>query len=285
MSIRFTKIQGAANDFIVINNIEEKIDHEKLPELARRICRRRFSIGADGLIVVEKPQNNGDFRMILYNSDGSEAEMCGNGVRSICCYGYEKGLSGEEQLIETAAGPVRGKRVSPRLYKIRLNDVTRMELDKDVDIDGKTYKVSYVELGSPGVPHGVTEYRGLADADRTSLKELARKLRYSDVFYKGINVNFYEITGESKVNELTYERGVEDFTYACGTGSGSTAAVLTTKKLLDGRNIEINVPGGKLYIDVEMDEEKVKNLYLTGPVKVVCEGTIGDDFTDKVEIW
>ncbi len=279
--MKFTKMQGAGNDFIVINNMEEKIPHSELGMWAKKLCERRFSIGADGMMVVDSPDGEADFKMFFFNSDGSVGEMCGNGARCIVCYGYEKGLSGENQCVETTAGIVYGKRIEDRFYQVRLNDISSLKLDCPIEVDGKTYSVSYVEVGNPGVPHGVVEAKNLATRDKEELKNLARKLRFHKDFYKGINVNFYDVIGENDVNELTYERGVEDFTYACGTGSGATASVLTIKNIVDGKKVKINVPGGTLYIDSEVENGRIDDLYLTGPVKIVAEGIVCDDSVEE----
>ena len=112
----FWKMNGAGNDFIVINNIDEKIPHDRLPEIARKLCHRHLSIGADGFMAVEKPTEgtDADYRMLFFNSDGSMGEMCGNGARCICRYGYENGLAGEFQRVETTAGIVTGERIDKR---------------------------------------------------------------------------------------------------------------------------------------------------------------------------
>ena len=104
--MQFWKMNGAGNDFIILNNLQEGLSADCFPALARRLCERRLSIGADGLMVVERPQSGGDYRMLFYNSDGSAGEMCGNGARCICRYGYEIGLAGELQRVETTAGLV-----------------------------------------------------------------------------------------------------------------------------------------------------------------------------------
>ena len=140
-------MHGAGNDFIIINNLREKIPLQKLPELAGKICTRRLSAGADGFMVVKPPENGGDFRMLFFNSDGTVGEMCGNGARCIARYGYENGLAGETQRIETTAGLVTGKRVSKRIYTVRLNDPTCVDIDMEITAGGKNLTVSYVELG------------------------------------------------------------------------------------------------------------------------------------------
>ena len=126
--MKFWKMNGAGNDFILLNNLEEHLPLEAFPQMARTLCERRLSIGADGLMVVEAPRQGGDFRMLFYNADGSEGEMCGNGARCICRYGYETGLSGEVQTVETPSGTVTGQRITRRLYRVRLNSPTTLRL-------------------------------------------------------------------------------------------------------------------------------------------------------------
>lgn len=273
--MKFWKMNGAGNDFIIIDNRVEKIPHEKLPSVAKTLCERHLSIGADGFMVVEA-SSKADYRMLFYNSDGSIGEMCGNGARCIARYGYENGLAGDVQRIETDSGIVVGHRMDQRFYKVRLNDVTLLER-RDLDVDGRTYECTYVELGTPGLPHAVVPINGLADYPRDKLFDLGHKMRYHKAFPKGANVNFFEIVEKDHVTVRTWERGVEDFTYACGTGSGSVATVLTLAGKASGQNVRIDMPGGKLFIDVERTGEHVDNLYLTGPTNIVCKGDVTDE--------
>lgn len=277
--MKFWKMNGAGNDFVIINNMEEKIPAEKFPYVAKTLCERHLSIGADGFMVVENPNNpsEADYRMMFYNSDGSMGEMCGNGARCICRYGYEKGLAGEVQRVETTAGIVTGERIDKRLYRVRLNDPCNLRLDEPVEIDGKTYICSYIELGNPGIPHCVVPISNLKDYPEAQLFELGRKLRYYKGYPKGANVNFCEIIGKDHIFERTYERGVEDFTYACGTGTGSVVTVLTLKGKVSGKNVKVDMTGGTLFIDVEREEDKIKNLYLTGPTNIVAKGEVTDE--------
>jgi len=276
--LKFWKMNGAGNDFIVINNIEEKIPAEKYGEIARLLCERHMSIGADGMMFVE-PSEKADYKMAFYNSDGSMGEMCGNGARCICRYGYEVGLAGEVQTVETTAGIVTGHRIDNRLYKIRLNDPSTIQLEHPMEIDGKTYDCSYVELGNPGIPHIAVAVEGLKDYPTRELFDLGRKMRYHESLPKGANINFYEITGEDQVYERTYERGVEDFTYACGTGTGSMVTVLTLKGKVSGSGVRVGMTGGELIIDVERGEDgkTIENLYLTGPTNIVAKGEVTDE--------
>lgn len=275
--MKFTKMHGAGNDFIIINNMEERIPVEKLSHIAKTLCTRRLSIGADGLMVVDFPENGGDYMIRFYNCDGTMGEMCGNGARCIARYGYEKGLAGEIQHIETTAGKVTGWRQDKRYYRIRLNDITTLKLDYNVAADGKEYQCSYIELGDPGLPHAAVRLNGLKEMKKEDLRDLGCSLRRHEAFPNGANVNFYEVIGKDEVYEWTYERGVEDFTLACGTGTGSVVAALTLMGEVSGDNVKVHVPGGTLYITVERNGEEIKNLYLTGPTNIVAEGQILDE--------
>lgn len=277
--MKFWKMNGAGNDFIIINNLEEKIAHDRYPQIVRTLCERHMSIGADGFMVVEKPSegSDADYRMLFFNSDGSVGEMCGNGARCICRYGYENGLAGSIQKVETDAGIVVGERISERQYKVRLNDPCNFRFDEEITIDGNTYKCSFAEIGDPGVPHVALEIADLDTYDDQKLSELGRKLRYYEGYPKGANINFYEITGEDTLYERTYERGVEDFTYACGTGTGAVVSILTLKKLVSGKNVRVDMRGGQLIIDIERDGEAIKDLYLTGSTNIVARGEVCDE--------
>ena len=275
--MQFWKMNGAGNDFIILNNLQEHLPVESLPDVARTLCERHMSIGADGLMVVDTPTEGGDYKMRFYNSDGSIGEMCGNGARCICRYGFENGLAGEVQQVETVAGTVTGQRISQRLYRIRLNDPSTVDLGRSVEVDGTRWECAYVELGNPGLPHAVVPYPGLKDANENQLRELGRALRWHPAFPKGANVNFYEITGEDEVYERTFERGVEDFTYACGTGTGSLVTVLTLLGKVSGHGVRVNMTGGQLIIDVERDGNRITDLYLTGPTNIVAKGEVTDE--------
>ena len=276
--MRFCKMNGAGNDFLIIDNREERLSHGLFPAMARTLCHRRLSIGADGLMVVEEPSEGGDYRMLFYNADGSAGEMCGNGARCICRYGYEKGLAGPVQKVETPSGMVTGQRIDRRNYRVRLTDPTVIRLDYPVEAGHKLLSCSYIELGNPGLPHASVPIQGLSGMDQEQLRGLGRQLRWSPAFPKGANINFYEITGPDQVTELTYERGVEDFTYACGTGTGATVLALTLKGLVSGEDVRVTVPGGLLRVTIDRDcEQVVKAIWLTGPTNLVCEGEVTDE--------
>ena len=275
--MKFWKMNGAGNDFIVIDNRDGAVDAAQWPRIARTLCERHLSVGADGLMVVERPTSGGDYRMLFFNSDGSAGEMCGNGARCICRYGYENGLAGDVQRVETTAGLVTGWRVDERMYRIRLNDPCNLRLDGKALIDGTAWDYAYVELGDPGIPHAVVPVENLRDFDTAKLRELGRRLRYYPEFPKGANVNFYELIGPDHIYERTYERGVEDFTYACGTGTGSVVTVLTLLGKVSGHQVKADMTGGQLTVDIVREGERIKDIYLTGPTNIVCKGEITDE--------
>lgn len=275
--MHFIKMNGAGNDFIILNNLEEHIPHDQFPAIARTLCHRHLSIGADGLMVVESPLQGGDYRMLFYNSDGSQGEMCGNGARCICRYGCENGLAGETQTVESPSGIVTGTRIDRQNYRIRLTDPSVVDLHRPAEVSGQIWDCSYIELGDPGLPHAVVPYPGLSDMTMDSLRALGKSLRWHPAFPKGANVNFYEITAPDRITELTYERGVEDFTYACGTGTGSTVLALTLLGKVSGRDVVVTVPGGTLRVTIDRKGENVRNTWLTGPTNIVCEGQVRDE--------
>lgn len=275
--MKFVKMNGAGNDFIILDNRDGQFSEQQLSALAKVVCHRHLSVGADGLMAVAKAQGKADFRMQFFNADGSRGEMCGNGARCICRYGYEFGLAGETQTIETTAGIVTGQRIDRRNYRIRLNDPSVLLTDYPVMLDGRTYDCGYVELGKPGIPHAVVPMPGLADMDFDRLRPLGRALRSHSAFYKGANVNFYDFVGPNHLIEKTFERGVEDFTFACGTGTGSVAAVLFLKGLVTAQNILVDMAGGQLRVDLTREGDRITDLYLTGPTNFVCEGELTDE--------
>ena len=273
--MRFTKMNGAGNDFILVENLHGELTQQQLSKLARTLCDRRMSIGADGLMAIVPAKADADFGMLFFNCDGTLGEMCGNGARCICRYGYETGLAGETQTIETTAGLVTGTRIDAKNYRIRLPDPVNLQY-LALDVDGKKVGCMYLELGNPGIPHAVVQYPGLREADEQALFEFGRKLRYHPAFPKGANVNFLEKTGENRFYERTWERGVEDFTYACGTGTGASVYALAEKRRC-GDHAEVEVKGGLLIVDIVRDGKKCIDLLLTGPASMVCTGEIFDE--------
>ena len=261
--MKFTKIQGAGNDFIIIDNRSGEISRDSYPALAKSLCVRRLSIGADGLMMVERPEAGGDLQMVFYNNDGSEGEMCGNGARCAARYAFEHGLVRDDQDIRflATAGEIRGRRITEDLYEVRLNNPSVVDRHRLAVTPDETVPCCYVELGSPGIPHAVVRVGPEAFEDLDALRERGRALRYSASFPKGANVSFVCQTGEGCVRAITFERGVEDFTLACGTGAGAIAVSMN-------ESLQVDMPGGTLSIRLVKDGGMVKELYLTGPTEI-----------------
>lgn len=274
--MNFTKMQGAGNDFIIINNMELKLPVEKLSVISKKLCQRKVSIGADGFMVIDYPDGDADFKMRFYNQDGSIGEMCGNGARCISRFAYLNKIADRKMSFETGAGIVKAEVLEGRLVKVQLNNPEKIELNKNIVIDNKEYECSYIELGNPGLPHAVVKY-DLQHAEYTEVFEIGRKIRFYKGFPKGANVNFFEVIDESTAIVKTYERGVEDITLACGTGSASTAVALLLKGYLKGNKVKIIVPGGELFIEVENIRDKIDKLYLIGDTNIVAVGKVMDE--------
>ena len=267
--MRFTKMHGAGNDFIIINNIDGAVPEPALPGLAAGLCAQHVSVGADGMMVVAAPRQGGDFRMIFYNSDGSLGEMCGNGARCIARYGYENGLSGEIQRIETTAGLVTGQRMTKRLYKVRLNDPSVIGLHRSVSAGGAVYDCAYIELGDPGIPHAIVLMPDWDERDRDTLRALGRALRFAKEFPRGANVSFVKIVDSRHVKAITYERGVEDFTLACGTGACASVAAAVSKGFCHSDEpVLVRLYGGVLRIQIDASGR----VTMTGPAETIYEG-------------
>jgi diaminopimelate epimerase len=248
-------MNGAGNDFMVMDARGQKLDFEKL---SVELCKLT---GADGFMAIDHSEK-ADFKLHFYNSDGSRAEMCGNGARCICRLAYELGLAGESMVVETDAGLNPGWRVSESIYRVRLNTPSIIDLNR-------TETAAYVELGNPGSPHAVTEVTGLTWEMKDELREMAKALRWNPAFPKGANANLYTWLDDTTVRILTYERGVEDYTLACGTGSGSTTVTLWAEGKLPGGRLTVKNPGGDLTVTVESEKGEITSLFLEGPTEIV----------------
>lgn len=248
-------MNGAGNDFMVVDARGAAMD---FPAAARKLCKLT---GADGFMAVDHSQE-ADFRLHFYNADGSRGEMCGNGARCICRFAYDRGIAGAEMTVQTDAGLVPGWRLDEQQYRVKLNNPSVLDLHRKGD-------VAYVELGAPGVPHAVREYFGDLWSDSEALRETFRTLRYDPAFPKGANVNFFQMLEDGCARVLTYERGVEDYTLACGTGCGSIACKLWTEGRLPGGVLTAYNRGGMLCVSVDGHDGKVDSLLLEGPTEVV----------------
>ena len=250
-------MSGAGNDFMVIDARGLSLDFSAL---ALKLCKLA---DCDGFMAVEY-SDKAHFKLHFYNADGSRGEMCGNGSRCVAKFAYDHGIAPENMTIETDAGLLTADRISENQYRVRLNNPGIVDLHRCGDM-------AYVELGDPGVPHGVFRYDGLRWDLRDTLRARMRAERYADYFPKGANVNYYDFLEKDRVRILTFERGVEDFTLACGTGSGSVAAVLWLTGKLPGGKLAVENPGGTLLFELEGTETEVTSILMTGPAERLGE--------------
>ncbi len=249
-------MSGAGNDFMVMDARGRHLDFSAL---AVSLCRKTH---ADGFMAVDDPSRGGDFRLHFYNSDGSRGEMCGNGSRCVCRFAWENHIAGDSMVVETDAGLVPGWRLGENRYRVKLNNPGTLRLSH---LPG----VHYVELGDPGVPHGLVELWSLAWEQKEQLRDRAVALRHDPAFPKGANISFYAWLSPQRVRVLTFERGVEDYTLACGTGCGSIAAALWTENRLPGGHLTCQNMGGSLELEVSGENGEVTSLLLTGPADIL----------------
>ena len=266
--LKFTKMSGAGNDFIVFDNRDGKIPEER-SELIRRICQRRFSIGADGVLILENSDRT-HFKMRYYNADGGEAEMCGNGGRCISRYAYLKKIAPKKMSFETVSG-IHHAEVTGENVKLRMQDPRDLTLHFPIELNQQEISVNFINTG---VPHVVLFVDNVAAID---VQKLGEEIRYHQRFMpEGTNTNFVQIINPGRMKIRTYERGVEAETFACGTGAVAAAVV---GAVLDRLNppVEATTQGGAvLKIYFEIPNDKVKNVFLEGDAKVVFEGTLYD---------
>lgn len=265
--IEFYKMNGAGNDFVVIDNREDIIPEDYKSEFTENVCRRRVSVGADGILLVE-PSEKATFRMRYFNADGSEGEMCGNGARCIARFAFLKGIADKKMSIETMSGIINAEIVNSHA-KISVNPVTEKELHKKITVDGNEFSVHYIEEGTPGLPHTVVFKDDLTMEE--DIEDVGRKIRYHTAFSRGTNVNFCRVKGRDTIVNRTYERGVERETLACGTGSAAAACV-TYLLGKCGKKITVETKGGILEISIL--DENLKNIYLTGDAQIVYKGVL-----------
>jgi len=257
----FTKAVGSGNDFIIIDGRSEKVPDPA--GMARDLCRRHLSVGADGILLLEN-SHRAEFQMRIFNPDGSEAEMCGNGLRCFLLYLVRKKLSEAERFItvETKTGLRRGK-VEGSFVTAGLGEPENPTLSFLLDIDGKQFTASFANTG---VPHTVIEVTDLANFP---VKERGRKIRFHPRFAPaGTNVDFVEIRG-NLVFIRTYERGVEDETLSCGTGTVATGFLLRQLGKIQ-MPVKVQAASGEILTVSERDNE----IFLAGEVRIVYEGTL-----------
>jgi diaminopimelate epimerase len=266
--IDFYKMVAAGNDFVVVGEHLQAGSRE-LAELARNMCDRKYGIGADGILLIEKSKK-ADAKMRIFNADGSEAEMCGNGARCSALLTKEKTKSKKSKIIkiETKAGIIESE-VNKENVKIKLTAPSGTKLNIPIKINNRTLKVNFVNTG---VPHAVIFVEGL---DKIEVDRLGRIIRYHPEFApKGANVNFVEVLNDDFIKVRTYERGVEAETLACGTGSSASAIITGIRQKKTGdKRIGVQTKSGEiLKVYIEQENNKFKNVWLEGRAKLVYKG-------------
>ncbi len=270
--IPFFKMNGSGNDFIIINNkehiVEDNIDIP-MEEFVIRVCKRALSIGADGLILIESDDEY-DFRWRFFNNDGSEVEMCGNGSRCAARFAYLNNLAPLAMKFRTLAGVIQAQITGLKTVKVQLTKPK--DYKSDISLNGIGYTAHFINTGVPHVVYFVD------DVDSVDVKDVGAKTRYHEYFEPdGTNVNFAEVVDNNTIKIRTYERGVEDETLACGTGSVAAALIaIMHKKVSSPVSIETK-SGNILKVYAEIDEENVKSVFLEGDALLTYIGTMTEE--------
>lgn len=258
MQLKFYKYQGAGNDFVMVDNRSGFFPKDDV-SLIKKICDRRFGIGADGLILLED-DNATDFRMVYYNADGNESSMCGNGGRCLTAFANKLGVIGDVAHFVATDGLHHASILNNGNVSLQMKDVQHVQIEQD-----------YVFLNT-GSPHHVTLVDDLAHFD---VKTQGAKIRYSDLYgAQGSNVNFVKQLAAGHFALRTYERGVEDETLSCGTGATAVAIAMHAIGKTESNVVDLDVRGGKLKVSFKVDGTHYNNVYLEGPATFVYEGEI-----------
>ncbi len=272
LHIPFTKMQGAGNDFIVVDNRFFHFTANELAELARRYCPRRFGVGADGLLALDNPPDDGaHYRMRYFNADGSIAGMCGNGARCLARFARSAGLDAEPLIFASDAGTYRAHVPSEDALPIRLEVPSPTDFKPHVRLaDGRD--VPYIHTGTDHVVLFVDDLEAVDPA------ATAPAIRQDPAFAPaGTNVNFVEVVSRDRLGIRTYEKGVEGETLACGTGALAAAVVTRLTGRSTASRFEIEAPGGELAVGFDPGEDEIRNLYLEGGADRVFEGILAVD--------
>ena len=285
--MKFTKMHGCGNDYIYVNGAEEKIPADKKPDIVRELSDRHFGIGGDGVIFIN-PSDEADFEMEMYNADGSRAEMCGNGIRCVAKFVYDKGLTSSDEVSIVSAGKVKylklltkdnanlpnGKEVvSARVNMgapiLKPDEIPvkagngETAIDVPINVCGKEYRMTCVSMGNP---HAVVFMEGVKDLD---IEKIGPFFENHEVFPKRTYTEFVEVINRGEVNMRVWERGTGE-TLACGTGACATAVACMLAGVTDEKVI-VHLLGGDLEIEWDRAEDRV---YMTGPATTVFEGEV-----------
>ncbi len=260
MKLNFFKFHGTGNDFIMVDNRTMRLSKNDT-NLISRLCHRRFGIGADGLILLEQADNDvDDFKMVYYNADGNQSSMCGNGGR--CLVAFAQYLN----IIDNSANFTA---IDGRHSALIENGLVSLQM-KNVDAANINEANVFLDTGSP---HHIIFTEGVGDID---VKTEGSRIRYSEAYKRngGTNVNYVEAAGEDTFLVRTYERGVEDETYSCGTGVTAVALAAYATGKAASKKIYLKTPGGDLEVSFEENNNHFSNIWLTGPAEFVFKGEI-----------
>ncbi|MEI7596202.1 MAG: diaminopimelate epimerase [Bacteroidota bacterium] len=259
-TLHFYKYHGTGNDFIIIDDRNNFFDLTN-NELVKKLCDRRFGIGADGLMLLQKSVDT-DFQMLYYNSDGKPGSMCGNGGRCIVAFAKHLGIINERTTFKAIDGIHNAVIIdyseNKSIVELEMIDVSEV---KSFD------NYSILDTGSPHYVQFVD------DAESININEIGPAIRYNSIYGKfGVNVNFVELIDSHTLFVRTYERGVEAETLSCGTGVTASALVACSKSILGGNEIDIITKGGKLSVGFQKNISSFVNVKLKGPAELVFEG-------------
>ncbi|MDP3695487.1 MAG: diaminopimelate epimerase [Desulfocapsaceae bacterium] len=275
--VPFTKMSGAGNDFIIIDHRTVLVPEAEQAGFAKRVCRRMFSVGADGLILIENSAV-ADFRWRFYNGDGSVAEMCGNGARCAARFAYTKGIAGSRMSFETLAGIIeaeicRNDTGDDETVRLKMTTPCDFRTNLSVFLAGQEKNLSFV---NSGVPHAVLF---MEEEESVPVQEWGRIVRFHPLFQPaGTNVNFVQKLAENILRVRTYERGVEDETMACGTGAVASALFAATSGLASSPVTVITSGGERLIVLFDLHNGQhglqAENVFLQGPARIIYEGKL-----------
>lgn len=277
--MKFTKMHGCGNDYIYVDGAREQISQDKKPEIVKRLSDRHFGIGGDGVIFIN-PSTEADFEMEMYNADGSRAEMCGNGIRCVAKFVYDKGLTDKTSISIISCGKMKyldltiedGKvstvKVNMGSPIIKATDIPVISnrgevIAEPIEVEGKTYKMTCVSMGNPHAVIFMDEITGLP------LEQMGPSFENHVRFPKRINTEFVKVIDEETVDMRVWERGTGE-TLACGTGACATVVACVLNGLTKEK-VTVKLLGGNLQIQWDRRENLV---YMTGPAATVFEGEV-----------
>ena len=268
--IPFYKMSGSGNDFIIIDNRNQIVAESGLLQFILRVCRRKLSAGADGVILIEN-SDKVDFRWRFFNSDGSLAEMCGNGARCAARFAHVNGIAGSQLAFETEAGIISAQINNDRV-KVNLPSPTDLKLDYDVALKRGGVNVCSVNTG---VPHVIIMKDQI---DSVDVVNLGREIRYhADFTPAGTNVNFFCRNSNNEIAIRTYERGVENETLACGTGSIASALIAACKLEMTSPIRVLTRSGEYLTIFFSQADNRFDDIYMEGDARIIYHGKLCSD--------